>query len=139
MNNATQTIPTKMYFLAYLFCLTLLAAGAISQEESCCQDIVDQVPLNFLGNHSDSCYLMGSSPLPWNVTERICSSRGGHLASITERESIEFLRTKLRWIGVYWLGGRYGNTSGAWSDGEEFKYQRWYKGMLSVADGLIKA
>ena len=78
---------------------------------------------------SSSCYAVFTSPLTWADAEAACDViYGGHLASISSQEDVDFL---VQWImdtgETYWIGLSDQATEGTfvYSDGSSFAFSNW--------------
>jgi hypothetical protein len=80
------------------------------------------------------CYLLNGHSLSWSSAEQQCTSKGGHLTSVTNT-LVEVLFQSLVAAEIapaYWIGGYKevvrGKGKWLWSDGRRWSYTNWAKG-----------
>lgn len=88
------------------------------------------------GPANDECYIYKSQQQFWFMAEEYCIQKGGHLASVPNFLSNEFIREIANNVcgTEYWLGGGW-NTQASnkwiWTDGSPFQYTHWASGKHS--------
>ncbi|XP_020511230.2 galactose-specific lectin nattectin-like [Labrus bergylta] len=81
-----------------------------------------------------SCYMFHFRDMDWADAERYCTTVGGNLASVHNKEEYTFLKTTLQAVAgkqlAVWLGGYDAVKEGVWlwSDGTFFDFKLWFKG-----------
>ena len=79
--------------------------------------------------HTGKCYKFVSSNATWINASQSCESAGGHLPSVHDKKTNDFL---VKLSSVYtWLGGfRWENNLNTWGwrDGSEWNYSNWATG-----------
>ena len=78
--------------------------------------------------HTDKCYqaVWNGGGVSRSDADAACTAQGGHLASIHNNETINFLLDLLK-VRSY-LGGVYVNGKWTWDDGSPWDYQNWRTG-----------
>ena len=76
------------------------------------------------------CFLWLDPVLSWENTEEICNDEGGHLASVTNLEIHNYIRSKVNpkeKNTFFWIGGTAQGREGKWkwTDGSEWKFTKW--------------
>jgi len=83
-----------------------------------------------------NCYAVEFQLVTWAKAESLCSSKGGHLASVQNAFTNTFFTQSMPFaddIKAYWIGGFRNSTAGnwSWSDGRQWKYTNWPQGHAS--------
>lgn len=91
------------------------------------------------GLASDQCYLYVKTPTTWFAAEELCSSKNGHLASVSSALTNSMLTQHTGICGTaytyYWLGGSQligGSGKWEWVDGQRFSYKNWATGKWNL-------
>ena len=94
--------------------------------------------------HKEKCYRLFPTPLSWTSASAQCEANSGHLASVPDRETEEFLvglpknfsspfARRSFWIGGYREGG---DEVWQWHDGSPWNYTNWDKFEPNNAYGI---
>ena len=78
--------------------------------------------------HTSKCYKL-FNPKHWPNASEACQSEGGHLASVSDSQTNEFLASltsKYTWIGGYRLKDN--ENVWGWTDGSKWGYSNWASG-----------
>ena len=91
--------------------------------------------------HKEKCYRLFAAPLSWTKASAQCAANCGHLASVPDRETEDFLVGLAKnfsgstclgplELGSLWLGGyrEDGDEEWQWKDGSPWNYTNWAKG-----------
>ena len=87
-------------------------------------------------SHGSHCYKFVNQKTSWTQAEAACNAEGGHLASIPDQETNDFLASLSS--GYTWIGGRRleaGQDVWGWSDGSEWSYTNWGRGQPDNVGG----
>ena len=78
-------------------------------------------------SHTGKCYKYVAGYTAWTAAKEACQSDGGHLASVHDKETNDFLTTLTT---VYtWIGGYQDDKDvWGWTDGSEWSYTNWRPG-----------
>ena len=75
-------------------------------------------------------YALYDVPLTWHEAKEYCEEQGGHLATVSDENENEFIKSFIANGGQngYWLGATDEITEGIWKwvTGEEFLFSDWY-------------
>ena len=73
----------------------------------------------------------------WNKAEEACTEKGGHLASVHDVETTNFILSLSRSGTNFWLGGHQPTSKSpwAWSDSSTFNYVNWNTGEPNNSGG----
>ena len=74
------------------------------------------------------------TPRPWAQQQDHCNSIGGHLASVPDEETNNFLLSIMK--QRTFIGGQKASLSWTWTDGTSFTYTNWASGE-PFGDGLV--
>ena len=105
--------------------------------------------------HKEKCYRLFPTPLSWTSASAQCEANSGHLASVPDRETEDFLVGLAKnfsgstclgplELGSLWLGGyrEGGDEEWQWNDGSSWNYTNWARhGIMGTgipAGGLLR-
>ena len=85
--------------------------------------------------HKEKCYRIFYESLSWTRASAKCRAESGHLASIPDKETEDFLvglaKKKQPGISIgLWIGGyrKNGDSEWQWNDGSPWSYTNWARG-----------
>jgi len=77
----------------------------------------------------DHCYFWSSGTKIWDEAEEYRREKKGHLASVTNQEIHNHIRSKVdNWKDhktMFWVGGRYKGNIWSWADGKSWEFTKW--------------
>ncbi|XP_064597822.1 IgGFc-binding protein-like [Liolophura sinensis] len=93
--------------------------------------------------HEDGCYKVFDKPEPFDEADRRCQAEGGHLASVLDQKTVDFLKSQMELLGhdgKYWIGYSDRNMEGiyVWLDNSFSEYSNWAAGEPTADDRLAK-
>jgi len=80
--------------------------------------------------HRVYCYKVFNERMTWTNAEKACNVQGGHLASIPDIETSNFIHSIIKTGNVFWSGGykTSKNSPWRWTDNRPFNFENWYPG-----------
>jgi len=80
--------------------------------------------------HQGTCYKVFYSKTTWSKAEEACTQIGGHLASVHDLHTNNFIKSLISSGNFFWLGGYQPTSDSAWtwSDKSIFNYENWGAG-----------
>ena len=80
--------------------------------------------------HGNRCYYFSRTEKSWFDAEKFCQKSGGHLASVTDVQSHNFIEGKNAEAYWRWIGGvrEQGNKTWVWTDCSPWTFNKWAGG-----------